>query len=193
MPQRDEIEAILKQSGAWLQGHFQLTSGKHGDQFLLMARAFEHPQEGERLGRAVADLFRQDDVTAVVGPAIGGVILAYEVARALDCRAVFAEKTEEGGMALKRGFELRRGERVLVVEDAVSTGGSVRKVLDHLRAWDVRVVGVGAIADRSGGRVDFGVPFRAAITFDWNHHDPEACPLCRADVRLVRPKGLQHV
>ncbi len=189
MPQKAELESILRESGAWLEGHFLLTSGKHGDQFLLMDRAFEQPMLGERLGKAVADLYRDEEVQTVVGPAVGAVILGYEVAAALGCRSIFAEKTPEGGMELKRGFELARGERVLVVENAVSTGGSVRKVLDHLRTWDVEVVGVGAVADRSGGRAAFGVPFRAAITFDWNHYDPAECPLCARGVPLAEPKG----
>lgn len=189
MPQKAELESILKESGAWLEGHFLLTSGKHGDQFLLMDRAFEQPMLGERLGKAVADLYRDEGVETVVGPAVGAIILGYEVARALACRNLFAEKTPEGGMELKRGFHLSPGERVLVVENAVSTGGSVKKVVDHLKGWDVTVVGVGAIADRSGARADFGVPFRAAITFDWNHYDPADCPLCARGVPLTEPKG----
>lgn len=193
MPQKDEIETILRESGAWIQGHFVLTSGKHSDQFFLMARAFEDPILGERLGKAVADLFRNDGIQTVVGPAIGGVILAYEVARSLGCRAVFTEKTESATMALKRGFRLAPGERVLVVEDAVSTGGSVQKVLDHLKEWNVHVVGVGAVSDRTGGNVDFGLPFRAVVTFTFEHHEPESCPHCQTGTPLIRPKELTQL
>lgn len=189
MSLRDEIEGILRASGAWLTGHFLLTSGKHSDQFLLLARAFENPAFGRRLGEAVAAPWRDADVATVVGPAMGGVILGYEVARSLGCRAVYTEKTEDGGMALRRGFHIEPGERVLVVEDAVSTGGSVEKLLRHVRTLEPTLVGVGAIADRSGGRVDFGLPSRFALTFDWAHYDPEECPLCQEGRPLTRPKA----
>jgi len=187
--ERADIEGILKSSGAWLTGHFLLTSGKHSDQFLLMARAFEHPEMGRRLGEAVAAPWRGEKIATVVGPAMGGVILGYEVARALGARAIYTEKTEQGGMALRRGFHLEAGERVLVVEDAVSTGGSVEKLLAAIRAYGPDIVGVGAVADRSGGRVNFGVRAAFALTFDWPHHDPGECPLCREGRPLSRPKG----
>ncbi len=181
------VPEILTESGAWLRGHFLLTSGLHSDQFLIMARAFERPTWGRQLGRLVAELFRQDGVQAVVGPAMGGVLLAYEVAAALGCRALYTEKTETG-MALKRGFRLAAGERVLVVEDAVSTGGSVKKVLEHLRSQPALVVGVAAVADRSGGRAAFPVPFRSAWSLEVSQWTADACPLCAKGVPLSRPK-----
>ncbi|MHB1506132.1 MAG: orotate phosphoribosyltransferase [Sulfobacillus sp.] len=187
MSESGTVPEILSASGAWLRGHFLLTSGLHSDQFLIMARAFERPAWGRLLGAAVADLFRQERPQAVVGPAMGGVILAYEVAAALGARALFTEKSD-AGMALKRGFRLAAGERVLVVEDAVSTGGSVQKVLDHLRGQPAQVVGVAAVADRSAGQATFGVPFRAAWSLAVNQWPAAECPLCAQAVPLTRPK-----
>ncbi len=181
------VAEILRESGAWLKGHFLLTSGLHSDQFLIMARAFEVPRLGRQLGQMVAELFREERVEAVVGPAMGGVILAYEVAAALGARALFAEKADQG-MVLKRGFRLGAGERVLVVEDAVSTGGSVQRLLDHLESHPAQVVGVGAVADRSEGRANFKVPFRAAWSLAVQQWPAADCPLCAQGQPLRRPK-----
>ncbi|MCG0238295.1 MAG: orotate phosphoribosyltransferase [Firmicutes bacterium] len=187
--QPDEVLAILRETGVIREGHFLLTSGMHSDRFLLLAQVLQYPRHAERLCREMAEPFREAGVEVVVGPAVGGIILAYEVARALGARAIFAEKVEGGGMALRRGFQLRPGERVLVVEDAISTGGSVRKVLDAIAPFGPEVVGVSALVDRTGGQVDFGVPTRAVLTLSVPAWPPEACPLCRAGVELVRPKG----
>lgn len=193
-----EMWSALKECGAYREGHFLLTSGRHGDRFFLFSQAFQHPALAARFGRAVAWLFAPNAVGAaggasgvetVAGPAIGGVILAHEAAKALGVRSIFAEKTEDGRMELKRGFMLRPGERVLVVEDAVTTGGSVRKTIDAVRSAGGTVVGVGAVVDRSGGRADFGVPFRAVLTAEAHDWAPADCPLCAAGVELVRPKA----
>lgn len=189
MIQPDEVLAILRETGVLREGHFLLTSGLHSDRFLLLAQVLQYPEHTERLCREMAAPFQGEGVEVVVGPAVGGVLLAYEVARALGARAIFAEKAEGGGMALRRGFQLRPGERVLVVEDAISTGGSVRKVLDAIAPYQPKVVGVSALVDRSGGAVDFGVPTRAVLTMTFPAWQPEECPLCRAGVELIRPKG----
>lgn len=190
MPIRtEEVLDLLRETGTLLDGHFLLTSGLHSPQFLLFSQALQRPDVAGRICAAMAEPFQDAAVEVVVGPAIGGVILAYEVARALGARAMFAEKTGDGGMALRRGFRLGPGERVLVVEDAVTTGGSVRKVLDIVRAAGAEPVGVSVVADRSGGTVDFGVPTHALLTLDIPSWPPEACPLCRQGVELVRPKA----
>jgi orotate phosphoribosyltransferase len=187
----NDLVQDLVDAGVILDGHFLLTSGRHSPRFFLLARAFERPSLGERLGRDLARRFEGDGVEAVVGPAMGGVILAYEVARHLPgARALFAEKTEDGRMALRRGFALRPHERVLVVEDAVTTGGSVQKVIEHVAAWDVEVVGVGAVVDRSGGAAAFGgLPFRSVLAMPVESWEPAHCPLCRQGVPLTRPKA----
>ncbi|MBE3589523.1 MAG: orotate phosphoribosyltransferase [Firmicutes bacterium] len=173
--------------GAYREGHFLLTSGRHGDRFFLMPLAFQRPPLAEAVGRAVAALFAAERVDAVVGPATGGIILAHEVARALGARSMFAEKDGDA-MVLRRGFRLEAGERVLVVEDVVTTGGSVMKTIAALEPFSPVVVGIGAVIDRSGGRAVFGVPFRTVASVEARDWAPEECPLCREGVPLVRPK-----
>lgn len=191
----DQVLDMLKQSTAYREGHFLLTSGRHSGVFLLCAQALQYPERVQQICRAMAEPFTGAPIDAVVGPAVGGIILAYEVARALGQlsgrypRALFAEKAEGGGMALRRGFTLSRGERVLVVEDAVTTGGSVFKTLDAIRPFDITLAGVSIIADRSGGAVDFGAPLRSLITLQIDSWEPDACPLCRQGLPLTRPKG----
>jgi len=190
----DAVLDLLRQTGTLQEGHFRLTSGRHSDRFFLMPHTFQYPDATEQLCAALAALFAADDVETVAGPATGGIILAYEVARQLGrqtgrrVRAVFTEKTEDGGMALKRQWSLRPGERVLMVEDAVTTGGSVSKAMAALQPHGPTLVGVGCIVDRSGGMVDFGVPLRSLARVDVASWTPEECPLCRAGVPLVRPK-----
>jgi len=189
------VLSLLRATGSLLEGHFRLTSGRHSDRFFLMPHTFQHPAETERLCAGLAALFAADGVETVVGPATGGIILAYEVARQLGrltgrpVRAMFTEKTEDGGMALKRQWRLRAGERVLVVEDAVTTGGSVQKAIAAIRPYEPALVGVGCIVDRSGGQVDFGVPLRSLVQVAVDSWAPAECPLCRAGVPLVLPKA----
>ncbi|WP_273379259.1 orotate phosphoribosyltransferase [Symbiobacterium thermophilum] len=191
----EKVLDILRTTGALLEGHFQLTSGRHSDRFFLMPHTLQHPAQTERLCRALAGLFAEEGVETVVGPATGGIILAYEVARQLErltgrpVRAIFTEKTEDGGMALKRQWRLRSGERVLVVEDAITTGGSVVKAIAALQAYQPALVGVGCIVDRSRGAVEFGVPLRALVRAEVDSWTPDECPLCRAGVPVVKPKG----
>ncbi|EQD56352.1 orotate phosphoribosyltransferase, partial [mine drainage metagenome] len=145
----------LRSWGVYREGHFLLTSGRHGGAFLLFSQALQHPEHAEVLGRALAALFQGEPIETVIGPAMGGVLLAHEVARTLGVRSIYAEKDGER-MAFKRGFSLRPGERVLVVEDAVTTGGSVAKVLEICRASEADIVGIGVCADRTAGKVDLG-------------------------------------
>lgn len=188
--QTQEVLRILQETGVIRKGHFRLTSGLHTDVFLLCSLVQQFPHRTERLARAMAEPFRSQGVQVVAGTAVGGIILAYEVARSLGARAIFAEKGEGGEMALRRGFPLSAGERTLIVEDAVSTGGSVRKVMEAIAARGGEVIGVSALVDRSGGRVQLGVPTRALITMDAAMWDPADCPLCRDGVPLVYPKDL---
>lgn len=184
----EEVRRILEAAGAVRRGHFLLTSGRHSDLFLLCALVLQYPDRAALLAEAMAAPFRDRGVEVVIGPAVGGIILAYEVARHLGARAIFAEKSGRETMVLRRGFTLRRGEQVLAVEDALTTGGSIRKVLDVVRAHEAEALGVSVLVDRSGGRVDLGVPVRALLTLDVNSWEPERCPLCRSGVPLVEPK-----
>jgi orotate phosphoribosyltransferase len=181
-----EVLAILRRTGVFREGHFRLTSGKHSDLYLQCAQLFQYPEEGGRVGAALAGLFTDQPVDTVIGPALGGIIVAYEVARALGVRALFAER-ENGAMTLRRGFTLRAGERVLVVEDVLTTGGSVREVMDVVRQHGAVPVAVGALVDRSGGRVRFEVPHRVLVSLTSNIYDPEDCPLCRRGLPVVKP------
>jgi len=181
---QEQILDIFRQTGVMLEGHFLLTSGRHSDRYMQCAKLFQNAQISERFSRALADKFA--DVDLVVGPAVGGIILAYEVSRQLGVPNLFAER-ESGVMTLRRGFAVPEGARVLVVEDVVTTGGSVKEVIELVRAQGAVPVGVGSIVDRSNGAVDFGVPFEAVLRMEVVSYPPEECPLCRQDIPAVKP------
>lgn len=170
---------ILKEAGVLLEGHFLLTSGRHSGRYLQCARIFRNTRYSEELCAALAEHFRDDRVDIVIGPALGAVQMAYEVSRALGCENFFAER-EDGAMTLRRGFAIEPGQRVLVVEDVVTTGGSVREVLEIVRQAGGEIVGVGSIVDRTGGRISFGVPFRSVVSMEVESWEPGECPLCKA-------------
>ena len=182
----DEVVERFRRTGALLEGHFVLTSGLHSTQYLQCALVLQHPAEAEALGRAVAERFAGQSVETVVAPAIGGIIIGWEVARALGVRSIWTER-EEGRMTLRRGFTVRPGERVLVVEDVITTGGSTRETCDALRAAGALVVGAASIIDRSGGRSDVGVPRFALATLDVPAVAPADCRLCAEGVPAVKP------
>ena len=183
---RDEVVERFRRTGALLEGHFVLTSGLHSTHYLQCALVLQHPSEAEAFGRAVAERFGAREVETVATPAIGGIIIGWEVARALGVRSLWTER-EEGRMTLRRGFTVRPGERVLVVEDVITTGGSTRETCDALRAAGALVVGAASIIDRSGGRSDVGVPRIALATLEVPAVAPADCPLCAAGVPAVKP------
>lgn len=180
------------QCGALLEGHFVLSSGLHSNRYVQCAKVLQYPDLAEAIGAAIAALFKDIAMDVVVGPAMGGVIIAQEVARAAHVRAIFAER-EHGVMTLRRGFFVEPGERALVVEDVVTTGGSAREVVDMLTARGARVVGVGAIMDRTTSPPQFPAPFRALGRVEVATYPPDDCPLCKAGVPLVKPgsRGLK--
>ena len=184
----DDPEKVLKETGVVLDGHFLLTSGKHSNRFLQCSQLLQYPEYVETLGSKMAAPFREQDIKTVIGPAMGGVILSYEVARQLGARAIYAEP-EGDLMMLRRGFKVGSGERILVVEDAVSTGGSVQKVIDLLRSLDAEPAGVSVIFDRSSGKVDFGIPTSSVFNMEIKSYDPSECPLCKEGIPLEKPKG----
>jgi orotate phosphoribosyltransferase len=187
-----QVRALLEEVGALRHGHFLLTSGRHADRFFLLARLFEHPEAGARVGEALAAAVRQADqlapVTVVVGPAMGGVLLAYDVARALHARAMFAEK-DDGRMVLRRGFHLEPDEPVLVVEDALTTGGSVLRTIAAVEAQGGRVEAVAAVVRRGGHPLPFSPPLITLLDDDADDWPAEACPLCRDGTTAVSPKA----
>ena len=178
--------AVLQETGALLEGHFQLTSGLHSPRYLQCALVLQHPQHAERAGEMLAAQFSNHQITAVVAPAIGGIIVAHETARALGVRALFTER-ESGSMTLRRGFRIEQGERLLVVEDVVTTGGSTRETIDSVTRAGGVVVGAGSLVDRSGGGVDLGVKRVALLTLEVPAYDPAACPLCSEGAPAVKP------
>jgi orotate phosphoribosyltransferase len=177
---------LFRRSGALLDGHFRLSSGLHSAGYLQCALVLQRPPDAERLGRAIAGRTRDLDATVVLSPALGGIIIGHEVARALDVRAIFAER-QDGILTLRRGFTLGEADRVLVVEDVLTTGGSTRETMQAAMAAGARVVGAAAIVDRSSGAVRLDVPFQALLAIDLPAFEPDRCPLCAQGVAVVKP------
>ena len=185
-----EVLDIFRGAGALLEGHFLYASGRHGRHFFQASRVLQYPNHCETLCKAMADKFQDDTIDLVVGPATGGIILAYETARHVGCRAVFTEKDGQGGMELKRGFRLDKGTRVLVVEDVITTGGSVQKTIDHLQQRGAEVVGVSVLIDRSGGEARFEQPYRPLAHFTLESWPADECVLCKEGKSLIDPDDL---
>lgn len=181
-----EMEDALRRTGALLEGHFVLSSGLHSPRYIQCARFLQHPDLAEKAGRAVAALAADLRPEAVVSPALGGVILGHEVGRALGVRAFFAER-EGTGLALRRGFELCAGERVLLVEDVVTTGKSVGELAALVRRNGAVPLAYTALVDRSGGEAPLDPPVRAVLTLEVPRHPPGECPLCRAGTPAIKP------
>lgn len=186
-----DVEDILRQTGALLEGHFLLTSGRHSPAYLEKFKVLQYPEFTQRLCSAIADHFRPFDVQVVVGPTLGGVFIAYEVARSLGARALYAERPEdaEEGRIIRRSLSIEPGERVLVVDDVLTTGGSIREVIAEVQRWRSELVGVGVLVDRSEGPIDFGAPFFSCHRLHVHSHTPEECPQCTAGLPLIRPGG----
>jgi len=184
--ERQEVIKILTDTEVLMTGHFLLTSGRHSDKYLQCARIFQYPEHASKIAAHLATQFSDDGIDLVIGPAIGGIILSYEMGRALGVKTIFAER-DNGLMTLKRGFEIQKRSRVLVVEDVVTTGGSVKEVIELVKEHQAEVLGVAAIVDRSDGKVDFGTKFCCAIRMDVTSYKPEECPLCKNDIALVKP------
>lgn len=179
MTQERALE-IFKEAGVLLEGHFKLTSGRHSNRYLQCAKIFRNTKYSEELCAALAEKYQNDRIEIVIGPAMGAVQMAYEVSRALRCENFFTERGEDGKMALRRGFAVFPGQRVLIVEDVVTTGGSVREVMELVRQSGGVIAGVGSIVDRTGGKIDFGVPYQAVVSLDVESWEPQDCPLCKA-------------
>jgi orotate phosphoribosyltransferase len=182
----DSVLDRFRQVGALLEGHFRLTSGLHSPGYLQCALVLQHPAQAEACGREIADRVRALGAQVVLSPALGGIVIGQEVGRALGVRAVFAER-QDGILMLRRGFALSPGEKVLVVEDVVTTGKSTRETIDVARAAGATVVGAASIIDRSGGHQNLDVPYHALATIALPTYQPEACPMCAAGQPVVKP------
>jgi orotate phosphoribosyltransferase len=181
----DDLLDLFRKSGALLDGHFRLTSGLHSTGYLQSALVLQHPPHAEALGRAIGERVAELKPTVVLSPALGGIVIGHEVARALGVRALFAER-QDGVLTLRRGFMLAETDRVLVVEDVVTTGGSTRETIQVATAAGCNVVGAAAIVDR-GGAASLDVPFRSLVSVTLPTYEPERCPLCAQGLPVVKP------
>ena len=175
----------FRRTGAYLKGHFRLTSGLHSNEYLQCALVLQHPPLAASLGASLAKQLPKSDL--IVSPAIGGLIIGHEVARQAGNRSIFTERDPSGKMTLRRGFHVEPGETAVVIEDVVTTGGSTREVIELLQAAGVKVLGAGSIIDRSGGRVDLGVPRVALATLDVMAYPPDFCPMCQQGIPVEKP------
>ncbi len=181
-----DVIARFRRAGALLDGHFRLSSGLHSGGYLQSALVLQHPEDAQALGDALAATVRTLAVEAVLSPALGGIVIGHEVARSLGVRAIFAER-QDGHLTLRRGFSLAPGERVLIVEDVVTTGGSTRETMAVARAAGAEVVAATSIVNRSGDRATFDVPLYSLLQLDLPTYEADHCPLCRAGAPLVKP------
>ena len=181
-----ELVRVFEETGALLTGHFLLTSGLHSEKYLQCAKVLQWPDKAEACGQALARKLSSTRPDLVISPAIGGIIIGYEVGRAFACRAVFAER-ENGALRLRRGFEIGAGERALVVEDVITTGGSTLETMDVVRSHGGVVIGAGSLVDRSGGKVSLDVPYHSLWTLSIPTYEPNQCPLCRTGSKPVKP------
>lgn len=177
---------IFEKSGVLLEGHFLLTSGRHSQRYMQIAQVLQYPRYNTELCEYLVEPYRNQGIELVVGPAMGGIIIAYEAGKQLDCSAFFAER-EEGKMAFRRGFKISEGQKVLVVEDVITTGGSVKEVIDLALQEGAQVVGAASFVDRSRGQVDLGVPLTSLVSVNIETFEKEDCPLCAQGVPLVKP------
>jgi orotate phosphoribosyltransferase len=182
----DEVLDDFRKSGALLDGHFRLTSGLHSPVYLQCALVLQFPEKAERLGRALAEQFKQQGIQLVASPAIGGLIIGHEVARALGARFIWSER-DGGQMILRRGFNVSPGEKTLVVQDVVTTGGSTRETVLALERAGAQVVAAASIIDRSSGQAEVGVPRVALATLDVKSMHPSDCELCKQGISVVKP------
>lgn len=188
---KDQVLQIFRETQALLEGHFALTSGRHSPQYFQCARVLQYPKYLHLFAGEIARHFEYADVEVVISPAIGGIVVGTEVGRMLGARTIFSER-KEGKMELRRGFDLRPGERVLVVEDVVTTGGSVFEVVEIVKAANARLAGVGYIVDRSNGMIKFDSKHFSVLQLEVVSDDPKDCPLCKEGVGVIKPGSREN-
>jgi orotate phosphoribosyltransferase len=188
----EEVLDIYKNTGALLTGHFLLSSGLHSDRYLQSALVLQQPDIATKLCAALAEHFKKEKIDVVIAPALGGVFVSHETARALGVRALFAERVN-AELTLRRGFSIKPGERVLVVEDVITTGKSTKETIEVARKAGGVVVAAGSLVDRSNGKADLGVPYKSLLTLDVPSYAPETCPLCKSGSAPIKPgsRGLK--
>lgn len=181
-----DILKIYKETGGLKTGHFRLTSGLHTDSYLQSALVLQHPEYADRIGAEIADHFHNEQVDVVVGPAVGGIIISHVVGKTLGTRSIFTER-KEGKLIFYRGFEIKPQEKVLVVEDVITTGASVRETMEVVKRCGGSIVGIGSIVERSAGKVRFDVPYHPILVIEAPSYPPEECPLCKKGEKITTP------
>ena len=182
----EQILEHFKQTDALLEGHFILSSGLHSPKYLQCALALQYPSDAQQFGKAIAERFVDANIETVASPAIGGLIIGYAVAQALNVRFIWTER-EHGTMTVRRGFTVKENERILVVEDVITTGGSTRECIAALESRGGKIVGAASIIDRSNGAADVGVPRISLVSLEVSSYKPEDCPLCEKGEEAVKP------
>lgn len=177
---------MLKETGALLEGHFVLTSGRHSPFYIEKFRILERPRYTELLCKEIANLFKEENISLVVGPMTGGIILAYEVGKILNTKAIFAERID-GKMTFRRGFSVKPDDRILIVEDIISTGGSVKELIELLNKYNAELVGISCLVDRSGGKIDFGIPLKPLVKMDVISYPPDKIPDWLSKIPIQKP------
>ncbi len=180
------IEAILQETNALLTGHFKLTSGRHSDKYVEKIKIINQPDKVSIICSELAKRLEDLDVDIIVGPAMGGIVLAFEVAKNLGKKFVFTQR-KNGEMTIRSGFDLKAGQKAIIIEDIVTTGGSVREVMKTLKELGVEIVAVGLIVDRTGGKIDFGVRTESLLSLDIKSYEPSECPLCKKNIPINIP------
>ncbi len=183
---KEEVLTIFKQTGALLDGHFRLTSGLHSPQYFQCALVLQDPMQAQKLCWEIATQFMTEKIDVVIAPAVGGIVVAQEVARLINARAIFAER-ENGVMTLRRGFEIKPNEKVLVVEDVITTGGSIKEVINLVQSAKANLIGVGFLVDRSQGKVEFPVRKFSVLEMEVITYEPKNCPMCKQNIPLMKP------
>lgn len=183
---KEEIRELLVETEVIQEGHFVLSSGRHADLYMQCAKVLQYPDKAAVLAAEIAKKWQDEEIDVVIGPALGGVVLSYAVAEELGVRSLFSER-KNGEMKLRRGFEIKKGERVLVVEDVVTTGGSVKEVLALLENLDLEIVGLSSIVDRSLGSVEFNYEFKPLLPVDIKSYKANHCELCKKGIPITRP------
>jgi orotate phosphoribosyltransferase len=183
---KEEVLTIFKQTGALLDGHFRLTSGLHSPQYFQCALVLQDPVQAQKLCWEIASQYMTENIDVVIAPAVGGIVVAQEVARLISARAIFAER-ENGKMTLRRGFSIKPDENVLVVEDVVTTGGSIKEVIELVQLMGADLKGVGFLVDRNQGKVDFPVRKYSVLEMEVITYEPNNCPICKQNIPVIKP------
>ena len=180
------VKKILEKTGVLQEGHFLLSSGRHAEKYLQCALVLQYPEYADELAEGIADLWEEETIETVTGPAVGAIVVSCVVARAIGVRSIFSER-KDGKMKYRRGFDISPGEKVLLVEDVVTTGKSVREAIELLEEKEAQIVGISSLIDRSGGNVEFDYPFKSLITFNVKSYSQEECPLCEKEIDFTKP------